>query len=498
MFRVLVAECQQEVSSFNPVLSRYEDFAVRRGSALFDYHSGAQEEVGGALGVFSTYSRCEPIPTYGAKAITSGGTLDRADFKRIAGEFLDSLRRALPASGAYFALHGAMSADGECDPEGYLLEEARKILGERIPIVVSLDLHAILTSRMLRHSDAIVAYHTYPHVDFRETGARAGRLLSRILEGDARPVTARVKIPALVRGDELITETGSFGQVIRKAQDFEEHPDGLSAGVIIGNPFTDVPDLRSNSFVVADGDRDLAAGRAMDLATQMWARRSAMQASLTGLEEAVRLAGQTEGTAVLMDAADATSSGASGDSNAILREAKESGFRGNVLAPIVDPAAVRDAFAAGVGGIVRTTVGGALDPGRFQPLPIQARVKLLSDGEFRSESFGNPWSAGRTAVLESGRHVIVATSRAVSLFDRALFHAHGQDPQRFDLVVVKSPHCEPHMFRDWCGRLINVDSPGATSANLCSLGHQECARPVFPLDPHVTFEPEVEIFRRDR
>ena len=47
----------------------------------------------------------------------------------------------------------------------------------------------------------------------------------------------------------------------------------------------------------------------------------------------------------------------------------------------------------------------------------------------------------------------------VSLYDRALFLAHGQDPRRFDLVVVKSPHCEPHMYSDWCGRLINVDGP---------------------------------------
>jgi len=54
--------------------------------------------------------------------------------------------------------------------------------------VVSLDLHGILTDRMLRHSAAIVVYHTYPHVDFFQTGERAARLLLKILEGDARPM----------------------------------------------------------------------------------------------------------------------------------------------------------------------------------------------------------------------------------------------------------------------------------------------------------------------
>ena len=47
---------------------------------------------------------------------------------------------------------------------------------------------------------------------------------------------------------------------------------------------------------------------------------------------------------------------------------------------------------------------------------------------------------------------------------------------KFDLVVVKSPHCQQHMFAAWCGRLINVDAPGSTSANLPTLGHTRCRR----------------------
>ena len=89
--------------------------------------------------------------------ITSGGRLAAADFDRIASEFLGALRGAPPVDGVYFALHGAMSADQEDDPEGFLLARARDILGEEVPIVVSLDLHGVLTDRMLEHSDAIVA-----------------------------------------------------------------------------------------------------------------------------------------------------------------------------------------------------------------------------------------------------------------------------------------------------------------------------------------------------
>lgn len=494
--RLLIAECIHEVCSFNPVPTQYEDFSIHRGQALFEYHRNLGSEVGGALQVLRAEPNLELHPTYGARGITSGGTIAQADFDRLAGEWLDAVRQAGRVDGAYFALHGAMASTQEVDPEGYFLQEARKILGEEIPIVASFDLHGILTDRMLEHADAIVVYHTYPHVDFFETGQRAARLLLRLLRKEIRPVTARVAIPALVRGDELITSSGVFGQIVGQARAIEQGPGGLSAGMFIGNPFTDVPDLCSDSVVVLDGDAEGAQREALRLAEGFWEHRHKMQARLTSLEESVRLAHATQGTVILMDAADATSSGASGDSNAILVELMRSGYRGSALVPIVDAAAVADAVRAGIGATVRTRVGGALDSKRFRPQEIQATVRMLSDGRFRSESFGQTWVAGTTAVLQAENITLVVTSRPVHLYDRSLFLAHGLDPKQFDLVVVKSPHCQPHMYAEWCARLINVDAPGSTSANLPTLGHTRCGRPIFPLDGDVSFTPQVRLFSR--
>jgi microcystin degradation protein MlrC len=264
-----------------------------------------------------------------------------------------------------------------------------------------------------------------------------------------------------------------------------------------GNPFTDVPELRTNSFVVLERQPDEAQRLALELAGLFWQHHEVMQVPLTSLQESIRKAAQVpHGTVVLKDAADATSSGASGDSNAIVREIVRQGYPGRVLAPLVDAPAVRAAFAAGVGATIQTTVGGTVDPGRFQPLPVTARVKMLSDGQFRSESFGWPWFSGDTAVLEVGPITLLVGSRPVSLFDRSWFLAHGLDPRKFDLVIVKSPHCEHHMFSEWCALEIDVDAPGATSANVRGLGHTRCARPMFPLDPQVPFHPVADLIQR--
>ena len=498
MAKILVAECKQEISSFNPVPSYYDDFYTMRGREILDVHRGGVSEMAGAIGVFCARPDIELVPSYSARARTSAGTLAGPDYERIAREFLDAIEAAPAVDAVYFSLHGAMAAENEPDPEGHLLAETRRILGERVPIAISLDLHAVLTDRMLEHVDGLTVFHTYPHRDMHDTGERAARLLLRIMDGEVRPVTARVFIPALVRGDELITDTGQLGRFIRAAQAMEATDKGLAGGMLIGNPFTDVPELGSSSFVTTDDDPELAESNALEMASGFWEVHEELHAEHFGLEEAIRIAAETPGTTIFTDAADAPSSGATGDSNAILRGLIEAGYSRPALIPIVDAAAVQAAHEAGVGATTTVPVGGTLDPGRFQPVTIEAKVRMLADGQYKSEYSGRPTDAGPSAVLTSGSITLVVTSRTVSLTDRSLFLGHGQNPRHFDAIVVKSPHCRAEFFSAWASKVMTVDVPGATSANLPTLGHTVVRRPIFPLDEGLVFAPKAQIYRRHR
>ena len=494
MPKVLIAECMQEISSFNPVPSEYGNFHVRRGDALFT-HRGLNTGVGGALGVFDASDDLVIVPAISAQA-GSAGLLSAAGWERLCGEILEAVERNLAGiDGIYFSLHGAMGADGELDPEGHLLTEVRRMAGDHVPIVVSLDLHGILTDRMIRAVNAFSIYHTYPHVDFGDTGARAARLLVKLLAGNVKPVVARTVIPALVRGDELITRTGCYGDLIGECRRIERDGTALAAGIMIGNPFTDVPELCSQVLVTTDGDPATAERESRRLAEEFWPLRFRMQGKLIGLERAIAQARTIDGPVVFTDAADATSSGATGDSNAILLGLRDAGYDRRVLAQIVDPAAAAAAHSAGVGAEIDVTLGGACDP-RFPPMPVRARVRLLSDGTARLETMKTGLEAGPTAVLGYDNTTVVVMSRSVSLFDRAMYHANGLEPRDFDLIVVKSPHTEYHMYDGWVAKNFNIDVPGATSADLKSLGHTICARPVFPLDEDVTFAPSATIYSR--
>ncbi|MHA3980820.1 M81 family metallopeptidase [Halovulum sp. GXIMD14794] len=494
MKRVLIIALQQEVSTFNPVPSTRADYAFHAGEAMRAAFTGTNTYAGGALEVLDDAPSITPVPVYSALAC-SAGTLAAADWQAIRAELLEAVRAAADegVDGVLFLLHGAMSADGQTDPEGDVLDAVRQIVGDGPAFAMSMDLHGILTARMLAACSAMAALRTYPHVDFADAGARAARLMIDQLEGRLRPVAARLRVPMLVRGDQCITETGIYGRFIARADAEVGKNDVVSAQVMIGNPFTDVPELCSQVIAVANGDTEAAERAVRRIAEGFFDQRAAMQADLASLDEAVNHARTGRLPLILKDAADAPSSGGSGDSVEVLRALVDAGVTATILVPVVDAPAVRAAFAAGVGSTARFSLGGTCDP-RFAPLELEAQVAMLSDGRYRMETWGVPEDAGPCAKLRAGNVTIIAHSKPVQLFDRSLFLAHGEHPQAHDINIVKSPHCQPQLYDDWADTVLSVDAIGATSAQVQTLGHAVCQRPLYPLDDIATFTPVVETY----
>ena len=61
------------------------------------------------------------------------------------------------------ALHGAMVTESDDDAEGLVLQRVRERLGTEIPVVVTLDLHAHITQRMVDQATTLVIYKTCAH-----------------------------------------------------------------------------------------------------------------------------------------------------------------------------------------------------------------------------------------------------------------------------------------------------------------------------------------------
>src|SRR5262249_18467180 len=138
---------------------------------------------------------------------------------------------------------------------GLVLDWFRRCVGPGVPLVATLDLHANVTQCMVEAADALVLYHTAPHVDVFETGRRGAAVLRRILDG-ARPVTAFQKLPMVVPAERANTQdptSVSFG-LRERLQRLETDHRILSAGLATVQPWLDIPELGSAVLVVTDGD----------------------------------------------------------------------------------------------------------------------------------------------------------------------------------------------------------------------------------------------------
>ena len=199
--RIAIGGFQHETNTFAPSRATYERFVqgggwppVSIGDEIFERFqnqnipiSGFMKEIGAAHTL---------IPTAWAAASPSAQVTDDA-FERIAGAICDGIRKA-NADMIYLDLHGAMVTDSHADGEGELLRRVRAIVGPKVPVAVSLDLHSNTTPAMFANSELLVAYRTYPHIDMAETGARAAFYLKQRIGGMAAPKVAWRVLPYLI------------------------------------------------------------------------------------------------------------------------------------------------------------------------------------------------------------------------------------------------------------------------------------------------------------
>ena len=195
--RVFIAGFQHETNTFAPSKADWAAFEAgsgfppyRRGASVIEAYRGRGIPIGGFIAQ-AEQRGWSLVASVWAGANPSAHVTEDA-FERIAREIIEDLRAALADGGVdavYLDLHGAAVTEHLEDPEGELLARIRREVGQAVPIVASLDLHANVTAQMLEQADALTAYRTYPHIDMADTGALAATLLARRL---ARSYGARV------------------------------------------------------------------------------------------------------------------------------------------------------------------------------------------------------------------------------------------------------------------------------------------------------------------
>ena len=494
--RIAVGQLWQETNTFNPwptTRADFEAFGVMRGAELVERMADTNE-LGGFIQSLRTWPERPEIVGLVRLPAWPGGLATADTFAWLRDELTAALRKALPVDAVLLALHGSLAAEGTPDVEGDILDAVRALIGPAVPLVATLDLHANVTERMARAADALVLYHTAPHIDVFETGQRGAAVLRRILDG-ARPTTAFQKLPLVVPADRADTQNPeSVSYAIREMlQSWERDPCVLAAGLATVQPWLDIADLGSAVVVVTDGDAELARERCRELSALVWERRRDYLSQLVSVEEGVQAAfDEPAGLVVLGDGADATTSGSPGDSSHLLREMVKYAWPRPALVTLVDPELVTEAVRRGPGAEFAASLGGKLDCRFSTPLPAVVRVERLFSARFVMSGHlarNLPIDMGMSAVLRIGNIHIIVTSRSGPHFSPQLFEAAGIDPFAAQLLVAKSPCGFRAAYQGRAKRILMVDAPGCAPADFWRYPFHNIPRPLWPWDEIAEWAP---------
>lgn len=487
--RIAIGQLWQETNTFNPLPTtpaNFDQFGVLRGGQLVEQMADTNELGGFIQSLRAWPERPEIVGTVRLPAWPSGAAT-AVTFDWLLCEFTESLERALPVDGVLLALHGAMVADEHPDVEGEFLSAARRIVG-RTPLVATLDLHANITRAMVDHADALVLFHTAPHIDVFETGQRGARLLRRILVDGAQPTTAFEKLPLVAPAERANTQNpDSVSYALReRLQQLERQPEVLAAGLATVQPWLDIPELGASVVVTTDNQPQAARAACQEIASEVWRRRREYLPELTPLAEAVAAAHrQADGLVVLSDSADSTTSGAPGDSTWVLAELLKYEWPRPALVPMVSPEAVEAAAKVGVGGTLKTALGGVRDRRFSRPINLEATVERLFDARFTISGHlarNMAIDMGRSAVLRRGNVRILLTSQSGPHFAPEFFQAAGFDPFAASVLVAKSPCGFRAAYQSRAAQIMVVQAPGCAPPDFWKYEYRRISRPLWPWD----------------
>lgn len=485
--RIAVGGFQHETNTFAPSKADYAAFAqadswpaLQRGAGLLDAFVGMNIPIAGFIEAARAKGH-RLVPLVWCSATPSAHVTEDA-FERISTMLIDDLIGAGDLDAVYLDLHGAMVTEHFEDGEGELLRRVRAAVGPKMPVVVSLDLHANVTAEMVVHSDALIAYRTYPHVDMAETGARAAAHLDAIFAGLPRQSKALRKIDYLIPLTSQCTLTEPAAHIYGDLQKLDGAVLGngkvSSISFATGFPPADIKDCSPS--VIAYADSEAAAAEAAErIAADVLVSESRFREKLWSAREAVAYAiansAANGGPIILADTQDNPGAGGNGDTVGVLRELLAQKAERAALGVLFDPESAAQAAAAGEGARVKLKLGAKTGGADEDPIDSEFEVVRITDGEFLATGpfyGGSRMSLGTTARLRSGGVEVVVASRKAQCADQEMLKHIGIDPARLATLVVKSSVHFRADFGPLAREVLVVESPGPNIADLAKLPYR--------------------------
>jgi microcystin degradation protein MlrC len=283
----------------------------------------------------------------------------------------------------------------------------------------------------------------------------------------------------------------------RRAREYETRPGVYAVSINGGFGAADIAEVGPSVLVTAERGSDHSAF-AKEIAREIWERRAVAFDNFLTPEAAAALARDWTGEKplVIADYGDNPGAGAYGDSTSLLQALLRAGVTDACFGPMIDPEAAALLHRHGLGRTLEIALGGKTDP-RFggPPLHLTAKLRGTFDGWFTGDGpmiGGQRYCHGPSAVLDAHGIEILVVTNPGQMLDQQQFRAFGIEPAQKRVVALKSQQHFRAAFAPLAGKIVVADGGGLSTADLSRFPFTRVRRPLYPLDPEMTFEPQMD------
>ena len=425
----------------------------------------------------------EPVPLFAARA-TPSGPINFNMLFALRARFAADPMLAGRLDGILAAMHGSAVGEDLDDVDGSLLSELDE---PGVPLIATLDLHANLSKQMVEAADALIGYRTNPHIDQRERGIEAAKLMARTLRGEVKPTMAAAFPRVAINIEKQLTSEQPCKQLFGLADEQLHEPMVLSNSVLLGFPYADVEEMGSSVIVVTDNEPEIAQQLANNLACHIESNRHLFAGEFLDVTSAVEQALTLDGPVLLLDMGDNIGGGAPGDGTEIACEITKVARRLNrpinTFVCLVDPNVPPVEELSLIDSRPWRLSHESEDP------PVYAFTKLFSehDGKFSEDEVTHggitEFDQGRTTVMKTDEGLtIMFTANRVPPFSLKQMTAFGLNPADFQIIIAKGVHAPRAAYGSVCKHFLRVDTSGVTRADMTKLTYFNRRRPMFPFE----------------
>ncbi len=472
--RVLVGHIYHESNTFAPEKTPLSAFERIEGEAMLPYLPGVDvlREAG-----------AEVVPTIYAQRWSSG-TVEEVAFRYFERRLLAVLTQEKEClDGIYLSLHGGMTVEQVGSGEYHLLKSVREVVGDELPIAISLDMHASNQSGIEKLANVITGYHTAPHTDAAETQRKAARALLRLIKSGERVHPVLVRAPMLLVGERAITADEPFRTIFARCKALEAgHM--LAATLFVGMAWGDTPNTTVTAVVTpaSEAYAEEAEREAQWMAETIFARRNECRYAHPAFlpEEAVdRALSADTAPLYLSDSGDNPTAGGVGDSTVLLRLVLARQTRRRVLfAPILDDAALRFLKQQAVGDVVQVAIGSQRES--YCAL-VLVSGQIIRFGEIEARHGLTVEKQADYALLRVGTVDVVVVNAQMAFTGMECFASARVSVTDYDVVVLKMGYMFDEISSPCRGNIMAL-TPGCTPLLMTAEQYHHLPRPIWPLD----------------